>query len=113
QRKCREIGDDPPSHASSSGVPFGQNQPTNVTATGIGPHTTAHGEKIDQISMTLVAIAARSGQIVLRGDDSRASGRASATLVTTTSRRSTRMPVAIGNASGLSHSGLAPVTTGI
>ena len=53
------------SHDSSSGVPFGQNQPISATATGIEPQTTAHGVKIDQISITLVAIAASSGQIEL------------------------------------------------
>ena len=48
----------------------------SVTATGIEPHTTAQGEKTDQISITLVAIAARSGQIEFCGEDSRASARA-------------------------------------
>jgi hypothetical protein len=99
QRQRGEIRDGAVPHASSSGVPFGQNQPMSVTATGIEPHTTAHGEKIDQISITLVAIAARNGQIEFCGEDSRASAHASATLVTTSSRRSTRSPVATGNAS--------------
>src|SRR4051794_36052524 len=100
-------------HASSSGVPFGQNQPISATAIGIEPHTTAQGEKIDQISITLVAIAASNGQIEFCGEDSRASGHASATLVMTISRRSTRNPVATGKTSGASQSGLALVTTGM
>jgi hypothetical protein len=86
-------------------VPFGQNQPISAMAIGIEPHTTAHGEKIDQISITLVASAASNGQIEFCGDDSRASGRASATLVMTISRRSTRNPVATGKISGSSQSG--------
>ncbi len=52
-------------------MPFGQNQPISVMAIGIEPHTTAQGEKIDQISMIVVAIAVQSGQIELRGEDSR------------------------------------------
>src|SRR3954453_20692808 len=100
-------------HPSPPGTPFGQNQPIKVTAIGIEPHTTAQGEKIDQISITLVAIAARSGQIEFCGEDSRASGCASATLVTTTSRRSTRNPVAIGKIWGSFQSGLALVTNGM
>ena len=68
------------SHDSSSGVPFGQNQPIKAMATGIEPHTTAHGLKIDQISMIVVAIAAQNGQIEFRGEASRASGLAEASV---------------------------------
>ena len=49
----------------------------------------------------LVAIAVRNGQIEFRGEDSRASGRASPTVVTTSSRRSSRRPVATGRRSQL------------
>ena len=66
---AEQIGDDAFLHPSSSGVPFGQNQPISVTAIGIEPQTTAHGVKIDAISMMLVATAASSGQIELRGED--------------------------------------------
>jgi hypothetical protein len=72
QRQSREIGDDTFLHESSSGVPFGQNHPISVMAMGIDPQTTAHGEKIDQISITEVAMAAKSGQIEFAGEDSRA-----------------------------------------
>ena len=61
-------------------MPSGQNHPTKQTAIGSDPHTTPHGVKIDQISMIVVAIAVINGQIEFRGDDSRASGRASTTL---------------------------------
>jgi hypothetical protein len=101
------------SHDSSSGTDFGQNQPIKVTAMGIEPHTTAHGEKIDQISITLVAIAAQNGQIELRGEASRASGLAAASDVTTSSRRSTRKPFATSLVSGNSQSGFDPFTTGM
>ena len=100
-------------HDSSSGVPLGQNHPTSVIATGIEPQTIAQGEKIDQISSTVVAIAASSGQIELRGEASRASGSAAAREVTTNSRRSTRNPLVTGNSSGCSHSGFDPLTTGM
>ena len=49
---------------------MGQNQPINATATGIDPHTTAHGEKIDQINMIEVAIAVQKGQMEFLGDAS-------------------------------------------
>ncbi len=49
----------------------GQNQAISVIATGIEPHTTAHGVKIDEMNSTLVAIAASSGQIVGVGNASR------------------------------------------
>ena len=57
QRQFGKIGDDALLHDSSSGVPLGQNQPISAIATGMEPQTTAHGVKIDQISITLVAIA--------------------------------------------------------
>src|SRR5207253_6025109 len=101
------------SHDSSSGVPFGQNQPIKAMATGIEPHTTAHGLKIDQISMIVVAMAAQNGQIEFRGEASRASGLADASVVTTTSRRSVRNPVATGRISRVSQSRLDPRTTGM
>ena len=53
RRSC----DDALLHESSSGVSLGQNQPISATATGIEPQTTAQGVKIEQTSMTLVAIA--------------------------------------------------------
>ena len=80
---------------------------------GTEPHITAQGEKMEATSMMLVAIAAKKGQIELRGEDSRTSGRASPTVVMTTSRRSSRRPVATGRESGSFHSGFALVTTGI
>ena len=51
------------SHDSSSGVSLGQNHPISAMAIGIEPHTTAQGLKMDQISITVVAIAAHSGQV--------------------------------------------------
>ena len=57
---------------------MGQNQPISVMAIGIEPQTTAHGEKIDHTSMTVVATAAHNGQIEFRGELSRACGCASA-----------------------------------
>ena len=45
----RQVGDDAVRcrHASSSGVPFGQNQPISATAIGTAPQTTAQGVKIE------------------------------------------------------------------
>src|SRR3954470_20759512 len=100
-------------HAWSSGVPLGQNQPISVTAIGIEPHTTAHGEKIDQISMTLVAIAVSSGQMQFCGEDSRACGSAVVIVVMTISRRSACRPLATSSDPGCSQSGLALLTTGM
>src|SRR4030095_5674704 len=93
----REIEYDGLFHASSSGVPFGQNHPIRAIDTGIDPQTTAQGVKIDQINSTVVASADQSGQIELSGDDSRASGSASTTLLTISSRRSTDRPEATGS----------------
>ena len=58
----------------------GQNHPIKQIATGIEPHTTAHGVKIDPISIAVVAIAESSGQIVGAGRSrfDRAAHRASA-----------------------------------
>jgi|RhiMethySRZTD1v2_1073278.scaffolds.fasta_scaffold1984701_1 hypothetical protein len=83
-----------------------------VTITGSASHATAQALKIETISITLVAIAPKNGQIEFAGEASRASGTASATVLITSSRRSTRNPDAPGG-SGSSHSGLAPDTTGI
>jgi hypothetical protein len=94
-------------------VAFGQNQQTRAMKIGIDPQTTAHGVKIDEISMIVVAIADQSGQIELRGEDSRACGHASATELTKSSRRSTRRPDATGGSPPVSQSGLALSTTGI
>src|SRR3954469_21190987 len=102
-----QIGDvdgDPGLHASSSGHPFGQNQPIRVIATGIDPQTTAQGEKIDQMSRMAVAMAANSGQIELSGEGSRIWGSAVITLVMTSSRRLVARPSATGRTSGFSHS---------
>src|SRR3954463_13124828 len=109
-----QIGDvdgDPGLHASSSRHPFGQNQPIRQMATGIDPQTTAQGEKIDQISIADVAIAAKNGQIDGPTDDSRDCGFASTTLLMISSRRSQRGPPTTGKSP--SHSGWALVTTGI
>jgi hypothetical protein len=92
---------------------LGQNHPIKATATGIDPHTTAHGVKIDQISMTVVAIADQNGQIELLGDASRASGSAPATVLTMSSRRSVRRPVATASDAGCSQSGFDPSITGM
>jgi hypothetical protein len=92
---------------------LGQNHPINAMAGGIDPQTTAHGEKIDQINMALVAIAAQNGQIELRGEASRASGSAAVTVLMMSSRRSVRSPVATASTSGCSQSGFDPPTTGM
>ena len=65
-------------------------------AIGMEPQTTAQGEKIDQTSMIAVAIAAQNGQMESLGEDSLACGKASATLVMRSSRRSVLMPDATG-----------------
>ena len=80
---------------------------------GIDPQMTAQGENIDQTSMTEVANAAQNGQTELRAEDSRACGNASTTLVTKSSRRSTRKPEATASAPGVDQSGLRSSTTGI
>src|ERR1700712_4842437 len=117
QRKARQIDGDSSDigrlHASSSGAPLGQNQPTSATRIGTDPQTTAQGEKIDETSMMLVVTAATSGQIESDGDVSRACGRASATVVTSNSRRPILRPVATGSSPRVAHSGLASVTIGI
>ena len=87
-------------------MPLGQNQPISAIATGIDPHTTAQGVKIDEISMMVVAIAAQNGQIELRGEDSRASGTRLDDRRDQSSRRSTRNPIATGSSSEFAHSGL-------
>ena len=61
----------------------------------------------------VVAIAAMSGQIEELGEDSRTSGRASVSVVTTISRRLTLMPETIGRLSRSAQSGVACVTTGM
>jgi hypothetical protein len=86
QGQPRKVDREALPHDSSSGVPFGQNQPIKAMAIGIAPHTTAQGVKIDQMSIMVVAIAVQSGQIELRGEASRASGSAAAIEVTTKSR---------------------------
>src|SRR3954471_5270275 len=100
-------------HSSSSGVSFGQNHPTNAIATGIDPHTTAHGVKIDARKVAPTAIAARSGQIEGAGELSRCCGKASVTVPEINSRESTLRPVTTGNVSRLSQSGSRWVTNGI
>jgi hypothetical protein len=82
-------------------------------ATGIDPHTTAHGVKIDQISITEVATAVQKGQIEFLGEASRASGAAFANVVTNNSRRSVLRPLATERMSGRSQSGFGPLTTGM
>ncbi len=112
RRKFRQIEHNGLFHASSSGVPFGQNHPIRAIDTGIDPQTTAHGVKIDQISSTVVASADQSGQIEFPGVDSRASGIASTTPVTISSRRSTDRPAATESVSGSLDSGSRQPTTG-
>src|SRR4051812_4290213 len=112
-RQAGDVERDSLRHASSSGSPLGQNQPISVAAIGIEPHTTPHGEKIDQISMIVVAMDAKNGQIEFRGNVSRASGLPSATLLTITSRRSMRRPSATASAPRSCQSGSVLLTTGI
>src|SRR5689334_24200600 len=50
-------------HCSSSGAPFGQNQPVRAMPSGGAPQTTAHGVKIEAIKMAPVTSAASKGQI--------------------------------------------------
>ena len=74
-RQGRDVLDDAlRPHSSSSFEPFGQNQPTSAIATGIDPHTTAQGVKIEPTNRTETAIAASSGQIDGSGELSRRSG---------------------------------------
>ena len=54
-RQGRDVLDDAlRPHSSSSFVPFGQNQPISAIATGIAPHTTAQGVKIEPMNRTVV-----------------------------------------------------------
>src|SRR4051794_28720777 len=55
---------------------------------GSEPHTTAQSVTMKLISMTVVAMAAKNGQIELAGEKSRASGIAAATVLMTSARRS-------------------------
>jgi hypothetical protein len=113
KRQRGDVQNDAVFHDSSSGVPFGQNQPIKAIATGIDPQITAQGEKIDQISMIEVAIADQNGQTESRGEDSLASGKASTTLVTKSSRRSVRKPAAVERSLTSSDSGFRERTTGM
>src|SRR3954447_2596599 len=100
------------SHSSSSGVPLGQNHPVNVIATGIDPHTTAQGVKIEPRNAAATVIAASSGQIEGSGELSRSCGKLSVTVPDKCSRMSTLRPVTTGRLSRLSHSGSRCVTKG-
>ena len=78
---------------------FGQNQPIKAAATGTAPITSAHGVKIEQTNVTVVASAETSGQMLGSGDGSRRSGIASVTVVRRSSRSFTRSPCATGRVS--------------
>ena len=113
-RQGRDVLDDAlRPHSSSSFEPFGQNQPTSAIATGIDPHTTAQGVKIEPTKRTETAIAASSGQIDGSGELSRMSARASVTVVTTSWRSSTARPPTTGSAWRSAHSGSRLVTSGM
>src|SRR3954451_7985921 len=68
---------------------------------------------MDQRKVMPMAMAANSGQTEGSGEDSRRSGSASVSVLTSTSLRSTRMPAMAGSTSGFSHIGEGPVITGM
>src|SRR3954462_6264043 len=112
-RQFSDIADDSLSHSSSSLLPLGQNQPTNVTAIGGVPQSTAQGVKIEPMKNTVVAIAVSSGHMLGSGEASRIWGSASASEVSRTSRRSALRPATTGRLSLSAHSGSRCLTTGM
>ena len=85
ERQLRQVGGQArllqdTGHARSSGVDLGQNQPISVTMIlAVNPTPPPRSVKIELISITLVAMAAKNGQIELAGEASRlASGAAAA-----------------------------------
>src|SRR4051812_35299793 len=113
RRQGRHILDRMLFHFLSSGMSSGQNQPTSVIATGIEPHTTAQGVKIEPMKVPATAMAASSGQIAGTGELSRSSGNASVSVLAMTWRESTSSPVTTGKLSRLAQSGSRCVTNGI
>src|SRR5215218_4375116 len=97
----------------SSLLSLGQNQPIKAIAMGGVPQTTAHGVKIEPTKKIVVAIAVSSGQILGSGDASRVCGSASATELSSTSRRSTLKPATTGRLPPSAHNGSRWLTTGI
>src|SRR4051812_16671466 len=95
-----DVGDWAVSHSSSSGSPFGQNQPMKPIETGTAPQTTAQGVYIEPRNAPPTAMADSNGQIELSADGTLSCGTASVTVLPSTSRASTRRPSTTGSMSG-------------
>src|SRR3954468_1612185 len=113
RRQGRHILDRMLFHFLSSGMSSGQNQPISVIATGIEPHTTAQGVKIEPRKVPATAMAASNGHIAGTGELSRSSGNASVSVLAMIWRESTSSPVTTGKLSRLAQSGSRCVTNGI
>src|SRR5688500_13929025 len=96
------------SHTISSSGGEGQDQPIRVTASGSANTGTDQAVKIDATKNAEVTTAQANGQMV--GDRYRGLllGAASRTWVTSTSRRSLRMPVTTGASGDRSQRALGP-----
>ena len=94
----------------------GQNQAVSATATGIVPHTTAHGVKIEPMNSIVVA-SARDERPEASASGTHRGGPACASSTVRDQHLAARRPrgprTCVGIAAGGSHSGSRPCTTGI